>query len=221
MNLETNKPIISADVFVAPSASIIGNVEVHSSASVWYGAVVRGDTAPIELGERSSVGDRAVIHGPSRVASDVTVGSGAVIQSAEIGPGAVIGAGAVLSPGVVVGPGTIVRPSSYLPPGMIAGEGEVWAGIPAQKIDVVSDTERQEISENIERTIALAGAHADECGKSYDQLEAEELRQTLLEERSDDYESHMGLLGRENEMVEIQARYIEAERETQRKAGTV
>lgn len=220
MNLETNKPIISADVFLAPSASVIGNVEVQSSASVWYGAVVRGDTAPIELGERSSIGDRAVVHGPSRIASDVTIGPGAVIDSAEIGSGAVVSAGAIISPGVVIGAGAVVRPSSFLGPGVVAGEGEIWAGVPAQKIDTVSDAERQKISENVERTVALASAHADECGKTHEQVEAEKLRQTLLEERTEDYESHMGLLGREREMVDIQARLIEEEREAQRKAGT-
>lgn len=220
MNLETNKPIISADVFLAPNASVIGNVEVQSSASVWYGAVVRGDTAPIELGERSSIGDRAVVHGPSRIASDVTIGPGAVIDSAQVGAGAVISAGAILSPGVIIGAGAVVRPSSFIGPGVVTGDGEVWAGVPAQKIDTVSEAEKQKISENVERTVALASAHADECGKTHEQLEAEQLRQTLLEQRTEDYESHVGLLGREREMVDIQARLIEEEREAQRKAGT-
>lgn len=219
MNLETTKPIINANVFLAPSASIIGNVEVQSSASVWYGAVLRGDSAPIELGERSCVGDRAVIHGPSRVASDVTIEPGAVIDSAEVGTGAVIGAGSVLSPGVIVGAGTVVLPSSFLAPGAVAGDGEVWAGTPAQKIDLVSDTERQQISKKVESTVALAKAHSNECGKTYEQLESERLNKILLSERPEDYESHVSALDREHVVVQIQDKDTGPDREAWRKAS--
>lgn len=220
MNLETSKPIISSDVFLAPNASVIGNVEVQTSASVWYGAVIRGDTAPVEIGERSSVGDRAVIRGASRVANSASVGPGAVIDGADVGSNTVIGAGTVLSPGVVIGSGSVVRPGSYLPYGVKVGENEVWAGTPAQKIDMLSETEKQENLDRVERTVTLASAHALECGKSHEQLEAEALRQTLMEERSGDYNSHLGLLGQEQDIVEKQARIIEAEREEQRKIGT-
>lgn len=220
MNLETNKPIISSDVFLAPNASIIGNVEIQSSASVWYGAVVRGDTAPIEIGERSSVGDRAVVRGASRVAQSALVGPGAIIDGADIGAGAVVGAGAVISKGVVIGAGSVVRPGSYLLQGVKVGEGEVWAGSPAQKIEMISDAEKQENLDHIEHTVTLASAHSAECGKTHEQLEAEALRQMLTEERTEDYNSHLGVLGQEKEIVETQARLIEAEREEQRKIGT-
>lgn len=219
MNLETKKPIISADVFLAPNASVIGNVEVQSSASVWYGAVVRGDTAPVEIGERTCISDRAVVLGGSRVSSGALVGAGAVVDGADVGPGAMIGAGAVVSNGVVIGSGSVVRPGSFLPSGVAVGEGEIWAGSPAQKIEVLGDAEKAENVQLVERTVTLASAHSAECGKTFEQLEAEALRQGLMEERTDDYNSHVGIIGREEEMIEGQARLIEADREEQRKVG--
>lgn len=219
MNLELKKPIISSDVFLAPSASVIGNVEVQSSASVWYGAIVRADTAPIHLGERSSIGDRAVVRGASRLAKEAVVGPGAVIDGADVGVGAVIGPGAVLSNGVVIGAGSVVRPGSYLPSGVVVGEKEVWAGSPAERVAQVTESELEKMAAHVEHTVSLASAHADECGKTHEHLEAEKLRQELLEERTDDYNSHMGLLGREREVVEIQARIVEQDREDQRKIG--
>lgn len=219
MNLQLSKPIISTDVFLAPNASVIGNVEVQSSASVWYGAVVRGDTAPIELGERCSIGDRAVVRGATRVSPGATVEPGAVVDSANIGEGAVIGAGAVLAPGTVVGAGSVVRAGSFVAEGMRIGDHEVWEGSPAQKVGSVNAQERERMASVVEKIVSLASAHAVECGKTPEQIEAEKLRQELMEERSEDYNSHMGLLGREEEVAETQARLIEQDADEQRKAG--
>lgn len=219
MNLETKKPIISSDVFLAPNASVIGNVELQSSSSVWYGAVIRGDTAPVEIGERSCISDRAVIRGGSRINNAAFIGTGAVIDGADIGPNANIGAGAVISNGVVIERGGIVRPGSFVPDGISIGRDEIWAGSPAQMVEVVGDVEKSRNIELIERTMTLAGAHAVECGKTFEQLEAEALRQELMEGRTEDYNSHVGILGREEEVIEGQAQLIETDREEQRKIG--
>lgn len=220
MNLQDSKPIISSDVFLAPSASLIGNVEVHPSASVWYGAVVRADTAPIQIGERASIGDRVVVRGPSSVGAAATVSPGAVIDGAALGDGCVIGPGAVVMPGSSIGAGAVVRAGSYVPEGITVADGEIWGGTPAARERAVTEEEKVEIEKNAQDVVALAGAHAVECGKTHEQIEAEKLRQTLLDERSDDYNSHLGLLGREREIVEVQARFIENDREEQRKVGT-
>lgn len=221
MNLKLDKPIISSDVFLAPNASLIGNVEVHPSSSVWYGAVVRADTAPISLAERCSVGDRAVVHGPSSIGPAAIVSPGAVIDGAEVGPAAVIGPGAVVMPGAVVGASSFVRAGSYVPAGVHVGEGELWAGTPAVKERVLTDVEKAEFVKQVDDIVALAGAHAVECGKTHEQIEAEKLRQQLLDERSHDYNSHLGLVGREREIVEVQASFIEADRQAQSKVGAV
>lgn len=180
---------------------------------------MRGDTAPIQIGERSSIGDRAVIRGHTSIGSSSTICSGAVVDGANIGPECMIGPGAVVMPGSTLGAGAMVRAGSFVPYGTSIGEGEIWAGSPATMQGMLDAEKRQEILQGVDDTVALAGAHAVECGKTHEQIEAEELRQKLMDERSEDYNSHLGLLGREREIVEVQARFVESDREEQRKVG--
>lgn len=221
MNLMDTKPIISSDVFLAPNASLIGNVEVQQSASIWYGAVVRADTAPISIGAGASIGDRVVIRGATLIGPRATIEPSAVIDGAKIGEGAVVGAGAVLGQGCSLGVGSILRPGTFLPNGVSVNDGEIWQGAPAQFVANVDDEMRANIERKVEDTLQLASAHAAECGKTHEQIEAEKLRQQLMDQRTEDYNSHMGLLGKEEQIVETQARVIEADREEQRKVGAM
>lgn len=218
--MRDSKPIISSDVFLAPSASVVGNVELHASSSVWYGAVVRGDTGPITIGERAAVQDRAVIHAPTRVGAASTISTGAVIDAAAVGPNSVVGSSAVISKGAIVGAGSIVAPGSYVAPGTQIADGELWSGVPAVRERALSAEEQEAIKQGSVDLANLASAHATEAGKTHEQIEAEKLRQELLDERSDDYNSHMGLIGREAEIVEIQAKIVEEDRRLQRQAGS-
>lgn len=219
MNLQDSKPIISSDVFLAPSASVIGNVELHPTSSVWYGAVVRADTAPITVGERASVQDRAVVHAPSVIGASATISAGAVVDAAAVGPASVIGPAAVVSKGAVVGAGSMVGPGSFVAPGTKIADGELWSGAPATKERALTAEEQQGMVQLAADHASLASAHATETGKTHEQIEAEKLRQELLDERSEDYNSHMGLIGREAEIVETQARLVEEDRRLQRQAG--
>ncbi|KAI0566851.1 carbonic anhydrase gamma type [Gracilaria domingensis] len=219
MNLEDSKPIISAPAFIAPSASLVGNVELSPSSSVWYGAVLRADRAPILIGPRASIGDRAVVRGGSHVDADATVHPGAVIDSAQVGAYAVVGASAVVARGAIVAEQSVLRGGSFLPEGACTSPGELWSGSPAQCERALTQDEISAIASNVEDLVTLAGAHATECGKTHEQIEAEKLRQGLMEERSEDYNSHLGLLGKEKEIVETQATLIEQDREEQRKVG--
>lgn len=219
MNMQDSKPIISSDVFLAPSASIIGNVQLNPTSSIWYGAVVRGDTAPISIGEQASVQDRAVVHAPSTIGESSIISPGAVVDAAAIGPFSVIGPAAVISSGAVVGTGSMVGAGSVVAPGTVIGDGELWAGVPARRERMLTEGEREEMLVLAKDYARLASAHATETGKTPEQVEAEKLRQELLDERSEDYNSHMGLLGREKEMAEAQARLVEEDRRLQRQAG--
>lgn len=220
MNLRDSKPIISSDVFLAPSATVIGNVELHASSSVWYGAVIRGDTGPITIGERAAVQDRAVIHAPSRVGAAATISCGAVVEAAAVGPNSVVGPTAVIAKGAVVGAGSIVAPGSYVAPGTEIADGELWSGVPAVRERTLSPQEQEAIKQASIDMANLASAHATEAGKTHEQIEAEKLRQELLDERSEDYNSHMGLIGKEAEIIETQARIVEEDRRLQRQSGS-
>lgn len=220
MNLVDSKPIISSDVFLAPNASVIGNVELSSSSSVWYGAVVRGDTAPITIGERAAVQDRAVVHASSRIGAAAIVSAGAVVDSAAVGSGALIGPTAVIGKGATIGAKSVVSAGSFVEPGCVVGEGELWSGVPAIRERMLTEGEMKEVEKIAEDVGTLASAHMVETGKTHEQIEAEKLRQELMDERSDDYNSHLGLLGKEKEIVEDQARFIEEDRRLQRQAGS-
>ena len=122
-------PDLSKAVFIAPNATVIGQVIVGQGASIWYNAVVRGDVSRIEIGDRTNVQDGAIIHGdpdqPTVLESDVTVGHRAVIHSAHIESGCLIGIGAIVLNGVRVGRGSIAsgasRCCSRAPAGGLAG----------------------------------------------------------------------------------------------------
>jgi carbonic anhydrase/acetyltransferase-like protein (isoleucine patch superfamily) len=132
------RPRIADDVFLAPTAVIIGDVVIGAGASVWFGAVLRGDHPenPIRIGPRTSIQDNCVIHvgdwAPTVVGADVTVGHGAAFESCTIGDGCMIGMNAVILQDAAVGPecvvaaGAVVREAARIP------ERSVVAGVPAE-----------------------------------------------------------------------------------------
>lgn len=219
MNLMDAKPIIGENVFLAPSASVIGSVELGASSSVWYGAVVRADVNTISIGPRTNIQDRAVLYvtkspasEPTVVGSSCTIGHGAVVHGASIADEAMIGIGAVVENGANVGKHALVAAGSVVPSRAVVGAGELWAGAPAAKVRDLTKEEIDAMVASAEDYVNLASAHAEENGKTHEQIEAEKLRRALLDERADDYNSHLGKLGQERELVEVQAQLIEKNR---------
>ena len=130
-------PRVHASAFVAPTATLIGDVEVGPESSVWFGAVLRGDHPEhgIRIGARTSIQDNCVVHvsaeGPTLVGDDVTVGHGAVFESCEIRHGALIGMNAVLLHHAIVGEEALVAALSVVPVGMRVPDRTLVAGSPA------------------------------------------------------------------------------------------
>ncbi len=130
-------PRIHRTAFVAPTAVIIGDVEIGAESSIWFGAVLRGDEAEhgIVVGERTSVQDNCVVHvsarGPTLIGDDCTIGHGAVFESCEIRRGALVGMNAVLLHGVVVGEEALVAAGSVVPAGLHIPRRTLVAGVPA------------------------------------------------------------------------------------------
>src|SRR5687768_4565915 len=137
LTFEGMTPRIHASAFIAPTASVIGNVEIGAESSVWFGAVIRGDETrqPIRIGARTSIQDNCVVHVSSRgatvVGDDVTIGHGAVLESCEIGSGALIGMNAVILQGAVIGEAALVAAGSVVPSGMTVPGRHLAAGTPA------------------------------------------------------------------------------------------
>ena len=131
-------PRIHSTAFVAPSATIIGNVTVGAEASIWFGAVLRGDEPrhEIRIGARTSIQDNCVVHvsarGDTVIGDDVTVGHGAVLESCTVGDGALIGMNAVVLQGATVGPQALVAAGSVVADGGEVPARTLAAGAPAR-----------------------------------------------------------------------------------------
>ncbi|MGL5066191.1 MAG: gamma carbonic anhydrase family protein [Microcoleus sp.] len=160
-------PDISQAAFVAEGSVVMGRVEVGAGASIWYGAVVRGDIERISIGRSTNIQDGAILHGdpgkPTVLEDFVTVGHRAVIHSAYIERGCLIGIGAIVLDGVRVGTGSIVAAGAVVtkdvPPHTLV------AGVPAKRLRDVSQEESAQLVEHAKRYEKLALAHA---GKTTD-----------------------------------------------------
>ena len=130
------KPKVSEKAFVAPNATLIGDVEVAEYASIWFGARLRGDLGKIIVGVRSNIQDNAVIHVDHNqkaiIEEDVTVGHSSVLHNCTIKKGAVIGINAVVLDNAVVGEQAVVAASSVVSEGTKIPPRHLAAGIPAQ-----------------------------------------------------------------------------------------
>ncbi|WP_067571291.1 gamma carbonic anhydrase family protein [Nocardia acidivorans] len=133
---EGKRPTVDPSAFIAPTATLIGDVRVEAGASVWYGAVLRADLAPIIIRERANVQDNAVIHVPENV--PVEIGPGSTIAHAVVFHGATLGAESIVGNGSTVldmakiGSGTMIAAHSLVPPGAEIPDGVLAAGSPAR-----------------------------------------------------------------------------------------
>jgi carbonic anhydrase/acetyltransferase-like protein (isoleucine patch superfamily) len=129
-------PRIAGSAFIAPSATIIGDVTIGEEASVWFGAVLRGDVGRIEIGARTSVQDNAVLHTTDRIATvvgdDVTIGHGAVLEGCTIERGALVGMNAVVLHEAVVGEEALIGAGSVVTDGTKIPARTLAAGSPCR-----------------------------------------------------------------------------------------
>jgi carbonic anhydrase/acetyltransferase-like protein (isoleucine patch superfamily) len=124
--------------FVASTASVLGQVRLDADVGVWFGAVVRGDDAPLTVGERTNLQDRVVMHAdtgiPNDVGHDVTVGHGAILHGTRVEPYALIGMGAVLLGRCVIGEGSIVAAGAVVTEGTIVPPYSLVLGLPGKVV---------------------------------------------------------------------------------------
>jgi carbonic anhydrase/acetyltransferase-like protein (isoleucine patch superfamily) len=154
-------PRVGADVFVAPSACVIGDVELGDRASVWHGAVVRGDVWRIRVGELSNIQDLCVCHvttgGPDLVIGrEVTVGHRAILHSCVVEDRCLVGMGSVILDGARVGRGSIVGAGSVLLPGTVVPPNTLVAGVPAKVKRELDAAESEKLSRGAAEYHALA-----------------------------------------------------------------
>jgi carbonic anhydrase/acetyltransferase-like protein (isoleucine patch superfamily) len=158
--LHATRLTVAPTAFVAPNAVLVGDVTLADQASVWYGAVLRGDIEPITVGPRTNIQDGTVVHVdidfPTRIGADVTIGHRAVIHGCTIEDGALIGMGAVVLSGAVVGAGALVAAGAVVRERFVVPPRALVAGVPAKVVGEVDDALLERIRSNKDHYVATA-----------------------------------------------------------------
>lgn len=159
-------PDCSQATFVAPNATVIGQVAIALGVSIWYGAVVRGDVERIEIGAYTNIQDGAIVHGdpglPSILGTHVTVGHRAVIHSAHIEDGCLIGIGAIVLSGARIGTGSIIGAGAVVPEHKTIPPRSLLVGVPAKVLREVSEAEVEHLIHHAQRYEQLARVHGNQ-----------------------------------------------------------
>ncbi|HEY4620062.1 MAG TPA: gamma carbonic anhydrase family protein, partial [Gaiellaceae bacterium] len=157
------EPQIAPDAFVAPSATLVGDVVLEAESSVWFGAVLRGDFNRIVVGAGSCVQDNAVVHSaeglPTIIGANVTVGHAAMLEGCVVEDGALISTGAIVLLGARIGAGAVVAAGSVVREGQTIPAGVVAAGVPA--------TIKKEVDGSSRRWVETAAAEYRELRRRY------------------------------------------------------
>ena len=143
-------------VYQAPNATVVGNVTLGNHVNIWYGAVLRGDSGEITVGNGTNIQDNAVLHEKTVIGKNCTIGHGAIVHGCTVGDGCVIGMGAIVLTGAVLGENCLVGAGAVVTGKTVAPAGSLLLGSPAK---VVRPLTQEEINENLhsaEHYIALA-----------------------------------------------------------------
>ncbi|HEY8520581.1 MAG TPA: gamma carbonic anhydrase family protein [Gammaproteobacteria bacterium] len=151
------------EYFIAPSAAVIGRVRLGRDASVWFGAVLRGDSNDIVIGDGTNVQDNAVVHvdsdAPCTVGANVTIGHAAVVHGCTVGDGSLIGIGATILSHAVIGRFCIVGAGALITERKQFPDRSLIIGVPARRVREVTDAEMEMLRES--------AAHYAELGRRY------------------------------------------------------
>lgn len=204
MNVVDKVPVVDKDAFVAPSASVIGDVQIGAGSSIWYGCVLRGDVNYINIGSGTNIQDNSLVHVaksnlagkvlPTIIGDNVTVGHSAVLHGCTVEDEAFVGMGATLLDGVLVekhgmvAAGALVRQNTKIP------SGEVWGGNPARFLRKLTDEEIAFISQSAINYSNLAQVHATENAKSFDEIEFEKVLRKKFARKDEEYDSMLGIV---------------------------
>ncbi len=157
-------PKVAPSAFIATNATLVGDVEIGANASIWYGAILRGDGPGIRIGENSNLQDGTVVHVAARglmtvIGTDVSVGHMALLHACEVQDGAFIGMRSSVLDGAVVESQAMVAAGALVAPGKVVRRGELWAGTPARKLRDLSEKDFEEFRRVV--------AHYRELARSY------------------------------------------------------
>ena len=157
MTLRNKTPELGENAFIAPTATLIGDVKAGNDCSFWFGSVVRGDVNSITIGNKVNVQDNVVIHctyekSKTVIGNNVSIGHNAVVHGCTIMDNVLIGIGAVVMDGALIHKNSIIAAGAVVLKNTIVEEGSIYAGVPAKKIREISpdllEGEIERIAEN-------------------------------------------------------------------------
>jgi carbonic anhydrase/acetyltransferase-like protein (isoleucine patch superfamily) len=157
-------PVLGARSFVAEHASVLGAVTLGDDASVWYGAVLRGDVAPIRIGQRSNIQDLTVIHATQDLSAtvigdDVTVGHRVVLHGCTVGDHVLVGMGSIVLDLAVIERDVVLAAGSLVPPRARLESGYLYVGSPARRVRPLRSDDLAMIDAGAQGYVALAAMH--------------------------------------------------------------
>lgn len=145
---------VAGNVFIAPNATVRGEVRIGAGSSVWFGAVIRGDTAEVSIGADTNIQDLCVLHAdpgyPCRLSDRVTVGHAAIVHGALVASDVMIGIRAVVLNGAEIGPGCLIAAGALVPEGAKIPPNSVVMGIPGKIVRLATDSDRERIHQAAE-----------------------------------------------------------------------
>jgi carbonic anhydrase/acetyltransferase-like protein (isoleucine patch superfamily) len=154
---------VDPSAWIAPGAIVVGEVTLGPRASVWFNSVLRGDTAPIVIGEATNIQDNSTVHvdegSPALVGARVTVGHRSIVHGCVIEDDCLIGMGAVVLSGARIGAGSLIGASALVKEGQVIPPGSLAVGAPARVLGPVSDSHRAAIAEGARHYAALAATY--------------------------------------------------------------
>ena len=161
---EGRAPQVSPEAWIAPTATLVGDVTVEAGASVWYGAVLRADFGPIIVRRGANIQDGSVLHGGedpvTEVGEGATIGHLCVVHGCVIGAEALVGNGATVLDAAVVGSRSLIAAGATVPPGLVVPDGMIAVGVPARVAGEVNGRAKEWVDTNPEVYRALARRHA-------------------------------------------------------------
>lgn len=154
--------------FIADTARVVGDVRLGPDVSIWYGAVVRGDVAPVVIGAGTNIQDNAVIHCDHRYANvigrDVIIGHGAIVHGELVGDNTLIGMGAIVMGRTRIGRACLIAAGALVPPGLKVPDNSVVVGVPGKIVRQTSDEDRAYMAKLPHHYVALARRHVGDPG---------------------------------------------------------
>lgn len=165
-------PVIGEGVFLAPDVSVIGDVEIGDSSSVWFGSVIRGDVFHIRIGDRTNIQDLSVVHVTTDrhatiLGNDITVGHRAILHGCTVEDGCLIGMGAIIMDRAVIGAGALVAAGSIVTEGTRIPPGTLAMGTPARPKRDLTDKERAHQAWAATHYVDVAADYVKRLGRGY------------------------------------------------------